>query len=231
MTGIGKLFVILNLFVSVTLAVWAMSLYANRLDWLDSTTADGQQVDGRLTEMKAELANLSSSIASSSQLYGQRSNNLSNGEAYRQRRLDFYTARLDQARNGSDIGGAVFREFELAGGIGPLINIAQPGTPVVDANNQPLRGLNDIQADLDRSLANAEAYMDTIAKARADHLAASAEIEDLDARTNAQRTIDVNLKDEEKFLGSLQVNWDEELRVLNARQAQLERRLKTVRAD
>ena len=191
MTGIGKLFVLANLFVSVTLAVWAVSLYANRLNWLDSTTGDGQAVEGRLTAMKKDLARLSADAAATSQLYGQRSANLLNGEAYRQRRVDFYTARLAQARTGDETGGPVFREFDLAGGVGPLIDITRPGTAVRDASQQPLRGLNDIQADLDRSLADAVGYRAAIAKARAEHQKVSADIADLDARADAQRSIDV----------------------------------------
>lgn len=228
MTGIGKLFVYLNLFVSVTLVIWATSLFANRLHWLNTTTADGQTVKGTLTLAQEEIASLSKLIADTSQLYGSRSDMLLNGETYRQQRLDFYTTNLDQARNGNAVGGAVFREFELVGRIGPLINIGVVGTATPDAKGRPLRGLKDIQTDLDRSMGDAENYRAAIFKARSEHQKASTEIEDVDARTVAQRVILTNLKDEATYLGSLQVNWDEELRILTARQNQLERRLQAM---
>lgn len=228
MTGIGKLFVYLNLFVSVTLVIWATSLYANRLPYLNATNAEGQTVKGTLNLAQEEIASLTQLIAETSQLYGTRSDMLLNGEVYRQQRLDFYNSNLEQARNGNAVGGAVFREFELVGRVGPLINIGAAGTATPDAKGRSLRGLKDIQADLDRSLSDAENYRATIFKARSEHQKASAEIEDVDARTVAQRAILVNLKDEATYLGSLQVNWDEELRILTARQNQLERRLKAM---
>ncbi|MCZ2343568.1 MAG: hypothetical protein LC104_17505 [Bacteroidales bacterium] len=228
MTGIGKLFVYLNLFVSVTLVIWATSLYANRLPYLNATTAEGQTVKGTLNRAQEEITDFTRRIAEISQMYGSRSDLLLNGEAYRQQRLDFYTTNLDQARNGNAVGGAVFREFELVGRVGPLINIGAAGTVSPDAKGRPLRGLKDIQADLDRSIRDAGNYRAAIFQARSDHQKTSTEIEDIDARTVAQRTILMNLTEEATYLGSLQVNWDEELRILTARQNQLERRLQSM---
>ena len=226
MTSIGKLLVFANLFLSVTLLSWALSLYANQVPWLNQTTKDGETMKGKLTLLQEELATLSKSIAETSEIYGRRWEDLLAQEAYRQRRSEFYEANLNRARRGDAVGGGVFREFQLVGGVGPLINIGEPGRVVNDAYERPLRGLKDIQEELDRSLADASTYRKTILQHRTDHERTSAVIRDLDLRSAAERTILKNLQDEEKYLSSLQVNWDEELRVLLARKSQLERQLK-----
>lgn len=234
MTGIGKLFVMLNLFVTVSIAVWATSLYANRLNWLNQTTAEGTTIKGRLTLAQEELAKVTKTVADTSGLYGKRIDGptgLIATDKYRRQRVEFYDLHLDRAKNGTAVDGGVFRNFDLVGGVGPLINIGDSGTPVTDPARRSLRGIKDIQTDLNRSLADADRYRQEITKARTEHQKVSAEIADLDARSEAQRTIEKNLKDEATFLGNLQINWDEEKRVLLARKGQLESRLKELGAE
>ena len=56
-TKIGKLLVFVNLMASVGLMAWALSLYTNRVDWLDATTAEGK-TDGQITLLKKEIDRL-----------------------------------------------------------------------------------------------------------------------------------------------------------------------------
>jgi hypothetical protein len=226
MTSIGKFLVLANLFLSVTLLSWAVSLFANQVPWLNRTTSDGQTIQGKLTQLQEEISGISKTISETSQIYGRRWDDLLAQEAYRRRRNEFYQDHLNRARRGDPVGGGVFREFQLVGGIGPLINIGEPGTVVNDTNERPLRGLKDIQDELDRSLADAATHRQKIRQFRTDHEKTSAEIRDLDLRIQAEHTIFKNLQDEEKYLSSLQVNWDQELRVLLIRKGQLERQLK-----
>src|SRR5687768_16214670 len=100
MTTFGKVLAFVNLVVGISLLAWAVSVYANRADWLDSKT-DAGTTEGEVTKLKKEIDRLQKSIADASTAHGQRSAVLANTEAVRHYRKQRLKARLDEARQGT----------------------------------------------------------------------------------------------------------------------------------
>src|SRR5688500_15727849 len=100
MTTFGKLLAFLNLVVGVSLLAWAVSVYANRADWVDRKSGT-DSVEGEISKLKKEIDRLPKSVADADAAYGRESAGLAGAEArrfYRKRRLD---ARIAQARQGT----------------------------------------------------------------------------------------------------------------------------------
>ncbi|MGL6095542.1 MAG: hypothetical protein ACRC7O_07075 [Fimbriiglobus sp.] len=231
MTTIGKLLVFANLFVAVALLAWAVSLSANRLDWVDRTTADGTKIEGEISLLKKDIERSVKAITDANVGYSQAKKELKDQESGRTIRKSVLDERLSKAKRGE------FRDQLLLGddpnsSTGPelkaRIDVQREGKAIVDLNGNPLRGVDAIQADLSREVRLSSDLSAAIAKARKEFAEVSVEIADTDTKIGVQRGVLSAIADEAKFLDSLQINWDEELRTLSRRKGQLEKRLKTL---
>ncbi len=243
MTFIGKLLVYLNLFVSVVLITWAVSLYVHRLDWIDRKLEDGTTVPGQITRLKKEIEDLTKQVVVANDGYGSRDRLLAPLETEQLYRKAQFDKRLARARSG-EVKGPTDGPFkaQLPLKDGPLLKLlpTAPASILIDVDAEgktvtflsdtdkkdaPLRGFKDIQADIDREQVAVKTASDAIAKARGEFDTLSKEIKTTDERTEVQKVILANLVEHEKYLGSAQINWDEELRVVTSRKKQLLRRL------
>lgn len=245
MTAVGKLLVFLNLFVAVVLVTWATSLYANRLDWLDRKTEDGEVVKGQISTLKREIEETTRLVVASQDAYGKRDGVLAALETERFYRAAQFDARLARAKTG-EVKGAdgPFRTIVKLGDakakkLSPLltlfpkqvtnglVDVDSPGdSETTDKDKKlALRGTKDIQDELVRQLDATKTATDDILKFRTEFAAASDQIVIVGKQTDVQNEILANLLEQGKYLGSAQVNWDEELRTVLTRKRQLEARL------
>lgn len=246
MTAIGKLLVFLNLFVSVVLISWAVSLYVNRLDWLDGKTEDGKKIPGQISRLKSEIDEETKKIVQATSSYGSREKRLAVLEMEQNYRHNFFEVQLTRARKGEVKGedGPFKTRDTLKGGPlltllpeKPLRSLSDVDTPGKTVTFQPdstpgkavpLRGTEELSNELQREMdATATAAKD-IADLRKQFGTASDEIKEATKRIEAQQVILANLVEQEKYLGSAQINWDEELNTVLRRNAQLLRRLEVL---
>lgn len=245
MTAVGKLLVFLNLFVAVVLVTWATSLYANRLDWLDRKTEDGEVVKGQISTLKREIEETTRLIVASQDSYGTRDRVLATLETERFYRAAQFDARLARARTGEVKGtDGPFRTIVKLGDAkakpaspllklfpkqvtNGLVDVDSPGdSETTDKDKKlALRGTKEIQDELVRQLDATKTATDDILKLRTEFAAASEQIVVVGKQTDVQNEILANLLEQGKYLGSAQVNWDEELRTVLTRKRQLEARL------
>ena len=252
MTGIGKLLVFVNLFISVGLMAWAVSAYSNRVDWLDRTTADGK-VNGQITELKNEIARLGKAAADANAGYAVKKFALTAAEDRTVGRQVAFARRMDAARNGrfkvqltTDKG--LFGE-------GVMYDEAKEGGDVLGPDNKPLRGLKTLQGEFSAESRKIQQLTDGKTSLTEDQwqqigsgqttLAQIAELmpdlglsdlrrlhgalSDLIARDEIaigkQKTMQGNLADEAVYLAEKRINWVAELQTLKRREKQLTARL------
>ena len=230
MTRLGKILVFLNLLASVSLVTWAVSLSANRLDWIDRQDGD-RKVEGDITRLKKEIDAALKGITETSAVYGQADRALTAleigadpGQEGRDRRRAVFAARLKAAED-----GRFAEQLKIAGK--QLIDVSREGNPVRGPGGQPLAGVEIFQKRLDDAVRASQRSQEQIAKLRTDFKELSDGPDGIRAtekRILDQREILANLTNEAQFLASVQVNWDEELRSLQTRQRQLERRYRQV---
>ena len=254
MTSIAKLLVFLNLLFAVLIVSWSTSLYVNRVKWLDSQTAEGSKVDGRLTELKADIQDANKRVGNASALFGDEQRDLLAQENLRSRRLQAYNFRLSQARSG------LFTQPVYEAG-GAVIDITKPGTVITTSTTDttPLPGIDKsaeqlrTQADEIGRLINGEEMtperwmeiellmgtkplnqeLATMGVGTMQQLLEklSKTILAKELAVNKQREVLENLKDESPYLESTQVNWISQLETLKRRKAQLQARLDTYNAS
>lgn len=258
MSALGKFLAFANIFFSVGLLSWAVSIYANRLDWTDRTSDTGT-VKGEITQLKEEIDRISKSLGDLQGVYADRLNNPVTGllsrEAVRDFRAQRYRERLESARK-----GAYRQQLEAPGSVGQSVftDLSKEGPPILGPDNQPLRGLDALRADLDRAVresqeliqgtqpmtdadwmafeqltANAQAFNDRLAQLgitdlRKAHGLLSDRVSVADTAILKQKEILGNLRDEATLLSSLQTNWLTQLQTLERRENQLERRLQAL---
>jgi len=252
MTGIGKLLVFVNLFVSVGLMAWAVSAYANRVDWLDRTTEDGK-VNGQITELKAEIGRLSKAVADANAGYAAKKYALGVAEDRTVGRRLAFATRIDSARNGK------FRvQLTLDKGLfgeGVMYDETKEGGDVLGPDNKPLRGLKTLQdefaaesrtiqllidgkgvlaEDQWQQIASGQTGLPQVFELLADlgasdlrrlHDVASDLIARDETATGKQKVVRGNLQDEALYLAEKRINWQAELQTLKRREKQLMTRL------
>lgn len=236
MSAIGKFFVLLNLSAAVGLLMWATSLYVNRLEYVDRKTEDGEVVRGQISILADEIKKLTLAIDESDREYGKRLVVLDTLEKERLYRAAALDRKLAKARSGT--GEKPFTEQVKLAGASPLLklfpgdtqlnDVDKDGEIATDVNKKPLRGLNDLQNELSTTAQDATKLAGELLKLRTDHSELSEKIKTSEDKTDVQREILANLLEQEKFLGSAQINWDEELRVVQSRLKQLEKRIASV---
>lgn len=154
MTALGKALTYVNVLVAITLMMWAVSAYANRVNYLDYK--DGTEAKkGQISQLKEEIEKLSKAAADAQANYGARASELVELEGRRDYRYGKLQARLAEARG--------------TGGRQPLFKVQldtgdrRPGQPVftdvdkdgpgmLDIQNKPLRGLRVLQEELETEI-------------------------------------------------------------------------------
>ena len=251
MTTLGKVLAFLNLIGAVGILTWAVSAYANRVDYLDHKSGT-ETSKGQISQMRAEIDSIQKAISESQTAYGNRTSTLARTEEIRDYRQSRFQQRLAQARKG------VFRvQVPVAGRPGEAVftDVDKEGPIVLGPDNQPLRGIENTQADLNIEVRAAnlllrgeqplhepewqkvpEVVLDPqrfatlvadlgIGDLRRMHGVLSDLIARTDEATQRQNVIAANLREEARFLADYRVNWTAELRTLERRQRQLEGRL------
>jgi hypothetical protein len=248
MTKIGKLLVFVNIFFSVGLLTWAVSMYTNRIDWLDSTNADGK-VEGQISTLKKEIDRLSRAITDANAGFIGKKYLMASAEERSDTRSRVFADRLNQARNG---------KFKLqltsdkgAFGEGVMYDIEREGTDILGPDNKPLRGVKTLQDEFaaevgaikllqaGNAVMTEQQWMEilsgqtTVAQVQEmlpklginDLRRLHATTSDLIARDEAvivrQRVAETNLKDESVYLSEKRINWVAELQTLKRREEQL----------
>lgn len=234
-TKIGKLLVFANVFVSVGLLAWAVSIFTNRLSYFDTTGENASK--GHFSQYTDEIKRLSDGVQLAQNGYVRAMDKLVSFEQERAYRAAILKILLDEvAKPGNP--NAEFRvaprhtDPEQKG----LIDVFKysPNNPFPAATNlrgQPLKGFGRLQQEMTNLFKDEKDKSEQIRKLREDTNKLSIEIYDDATKSGLQsevfkmKTIFQNLGDEELFLADAQVNWEEQLRTLKIRKEQLQRRL------
>ena len=246
---LARLLVLVNVFLSVGLLAWALTLSSNRLDWVDAKTDTGT-AKGQITLLKEEIDRAAKGAADLSGAYVTRGQSLAATEANQSSRKKGYETRLKEAR-----GGQFLKQLPLDGADAGFTNLSKVGPAEEGPDKKPLRGLAVIQADIDRELKAAERavvgdaplaetpeggldaaladdarYTELTAKlgtsdSRKLQEQISQRMAAADVAVLKQKEIRVNLTDEAAQLQAGRVNWKAQLQDLLDRQGQLGRRL------
>ncbi len=234
---IAKVLVFANVFVSIGLLAWAVSIFTNRLSYFDTTGENASK--GQFSQYTEEIKRLSDGVQLAQTSYVRAMDGLISLEQERAFRSAILKILLDEvAKPGNP--NAEFRvaprhtEPELKG----LIDVFKysPNNPFPSATNlrgQPLKGFGRLQQEMTNLQKDEKDYTDRIRKLREDTNKLSIEIYDdsTPIKTGVQtevfkmKVIFQNLGDEEVHLADAQVNWEEQLRTLKIRKEQLQRRL------
>ena len=249
MTKFGKAMVFINLFVGVGLFAWAVSLYANRLDYFDRKDAE-PPVEGLFTRHKKEVDELSAIAATAQTTYARKAEQARTMDGIREFRLGKLGDSAEFVRKGDDakiifrqyvlLRGPLSPEFADLGAAPALIDVKPAVQPaaVKNTRNGELQGLGYLKSRMADAIKEEK---DTIARIRQ----SLKKLEDLSDEANAlqvelfaQKRIRDNLGEERQFIGDSQINWDEQLKILERRKKQMEDRLvglqggtKVTRAD
>lgn len=253
MTAIGKLLVFVNVFLGVGLLAWGVSVYGNRVDYLDQTV-DGASVPGKIKEAKAEIDKLTKAVADAQTGYADRRRKLEVAEARRDARQREFARRMTAARTGQV--RVQLTEDSGAYGAGVMYDIRREGPVVTGPDGQPLDGLKVLQdkfadetrrietlvkgkapatADTWQAVRSGTTNLDQVAALQADlgindlrelRLVLSDLIRLDDTALGKQRAVQSNLGEEAGFLADRRVNVAAELQTLDLRQRQLADRLK-----
>jgi hypothetical protein len=223
MMTIGKLLVFVNLFAAMALLTWTTSLSVNRLDWVDRKT-ETETVQGELSILRQEISKTIRALTEASVGYGIRKKELEDEEQGRAYREAKFQERLQNARSGR-FNKQLNRVNDERLDRRSLIDVEVPGPAILDLAGQPLRGVDSIQADLTRETSDTKRYLQEITRAREQFQALSKQIAETDIKISDQRKIRDGLRIEREVLRDLDVNWEDELRLLKLRLQQLEQRL------
>lgn len=232
---IAKVLVFANVFVSIGLLAWAVSIYTNRLSYFDTTGENATK--GQFSQYTDEIKRLSDGVQLAQTSYVRAMDGLISLEQERAFRAAILKILMDEvAKPGNP--NAEFRvaprhtEPELKG----LIDVFKyspnnPFPPATNLRGQPLKGFGRLQQEMTNLLKDEKDKTDQIRKLREDTNKLSIEIFDDATKTGVQsevfkmKVIFQNLGDEEAYLADAQVNWEEQLRTLKIRKDQLARRL------
>ncbi len=235
-TTISKVLVFANVFISIGLLAWAISIYTNRMTYFDGN--DGETaVKGQFTKSTEEIKRLSDGIQLAQGMYVRAMDGLIGYEQERAFRTALLKMLMDEvAKPGNPT--AEFRvaprhsQSELKGLIDVYaFNPNNPFPPATNLRGQPLKGFGRLQQEMTNLLKDEKDKTEQIRKFREDTNKLSIEIYDNSTKKGIQsevfkmKVILQNLGDEEVYLADSQVNWEEQLRTLKIRKEQLVKRL------
>jgi|SRR5579883_1097434 len=229
MTRLGKILVFVNLFIGVGLFAWALSLYANRLDYFPRKDAD-PPVEGRFATLKKQVDELSSAATTAMKSYAFKSEQARAFESFRDYRLARLNERLALVRQRGDRPDIFFhqqilmRDPQYPG----LIDDKVEGPVVRGVRNNELQGLGYLKSAMEQSVREEKATLARIIEARKKLRELSTRVDAVQAEVFKQKDIRANLLEERDYIADVKVNWDERLRVLQRRNSQLAGRLESL---
>jgi DNA repair exonuclease SbcCD ATPase subunit len=224
-TRIGKILVYVNLFASVALAAWAIALYTARPNFFDNATAE-PKIEGQFTKAKKELDELNGSLTLAQSNYSQAAAYTTSYEQTRDFRNNKLSARLNLVRKGDDANINFREQRKLADKqFSALIDEKQEGNIIKGVRDTPLQGLGYLTSEMRKSVQEETTTRKAIEEARRKLEELSARVQNRQDEMFAQKVIRKNLGEQKLDLGDVQTNWDEQLRLLERRKAQLGARL------
>jgi len=222
---LGKLLVFLNLIVGLAMLSWAVGLYTQKLNWLDHTSAEGEKVEGEITQLKAEIDQLTLEARIASQGWGLAYEALGDAEKSRDDRQKAFDQRLVWARTGNRMamGGGFFRDEFLPGS--GLIDTDKLGAPIKGPDGNPLRGAETLTQTIEANNQATKTALDAINKLRLEQQQLQKDEKLLQAKVDRQAVFYDNLANEIRYLEAFEINWYEQLGTVQRRKAQLTKRL------
>jgi hypothetical protein len=221
MTKIAKALVFVNLVAAVGLLAWALSLYLNRVDLAQKDPAATKAAEdpyaddtSNVERLQWKVEKLSDAVKAAQAGYARSSAVATDTELIRDFRAGQFTVRLGEARNGS------FRNFVFVPK-SALIDLNQQGQPIKGVDDKPVRGLNTVQQLLDTAIRDSGQFLDLSRQRRESFKVLSSDVDVLDAKLTKQKDILVRLKDEYDYLSDRRTDWDEQVRTLTKRKAQI----------
>jgi len=222
MTTIGKALVFVNLVVAVGLLTWAVSAFAGRLDYVQKAegAAPGDEDPfaddtSNLDRLQRKVDKLTKAIQGAQAGYARSAQAVTDAELVRDFRADRYAALLRDARTGT-IKSLVFLPRSA------LVDVTAAGQPILGVDNQPLKGLEAVQNEIVQALRDGDRFLALSEQRRNDFKTLSGEIEGLERRVVAQKEIAARLADEHDYLADRRTDWDEWVRTLARRKAQIQ---------
>jgi predicted nuclease with TOPRIM domain len=233
MTRLGQILVYANVFISVGLFAWALSLFANRPTYFDRKVGE-ENVPGQFTQLEGELKRLSEAARTTQSQYAESAYNLKTKEQERAYRAYVLRQLLDDVQKETN-PNAVFRTPPRdPQGLIKVLDFRMPDNPpkeYLNLRNQPLRGFGALQRQMTNLQKDERDLLQKIDDAAKKLTALSKEIYDAETKLGLQdeiykmKAIRNNLSDEGDLLADQIVNWEEQLRTLELRQKQLNDRL------
>ncbi|MGL4423463.1 MAG: hypothetical protein ACRCZF_22595 [Gemmataceae bacterium] len=231
-TKLAKWLVFANLFIGFGLFTWSFSLYTNRLDYFDRKDAN-PPVDGLFSQLKKQIDELTATSATAQANFARRAEQARAMDAVREFRSDRLNAMAAQVRVGDD-EKILFRQYPLIKsplipefpelGLMPALTDVKPAVipaAVKNTRNADLQGLGFLKIEMGKAV---KGETDTILRIRESRKKLDSLNDEAIATQRevfAQKGIIENLKEQKKFLGDSQVNWDEQLKTLERRKTQL----------
>lgn len=227
-TRLAKILVFVNLYIGIGLFAWALSLYANRLDYFDRMDAE-PPVEGRFTQLKREIDDLVSAVNTAQKAYAFKSEQARVFEATRDYRAARLNDRLALVRRG-DAPNIFFRQQVLLKdpAFPGLIDVNTEGPVVRGIRNNELQGLGYLNSEMEKAVREEKATLERIVASRQRLEQLSARVELVQTELFKQKDIRNNLFEQRDYIADVQVNWDERLRVLEGREGQLVNRLEAL---
>jgi hypothetical protein len=221
MSKIAKILVFVNLVASVGLLTWAVSVFLNRVDLVQKDPAatknneDAYADDtSNIERLQWKLENLSAPIKAAQAGYARSAAAAIEAELTRDVRARQIAARMGEARNGT------FKTFVYYPK-SAWIDFNQPGQPVKGVDEKQVSGLATVQQGVNTAIQDSIRYLDASGQRQNSFRVLTNDLDVLDAKLSKQKDILVQLKDEYDYLSDRRTDWDEQVRTLTKRKAQI----------
>jgi outer membrane murein-binding lipoprotein Lpp len=221
LTKIAKILVFVNVVAAVLLLAWAASLTLNRVDLAQKDPAATKAAEdpyaddtSNVERLQWKVEKLSDAVKAAQTGYARSAATITDTELVRDYRAGQFAVRTGEARTGA------FRSFVYVPK-SALIDLNQPGQPVKGVDDKPVRGFAAVQQDLRKAITDGTQFLDLSEQRRNSFQVLSTDIDVLDAKIGKQKDILVRLKDEYDYLADRRTDWDEQVRTLTKRKAQI----------
>jgi hypothetical protein len=224
LTKIAKILVFVNVVAAVLLLAWAASLTLNRVDLAQKdpvatkATEDPYADDtSNLERLQWKVEKLSDAIKATQAGYARSAVTVADTELVRDYRAGRFTVKMGEARNGA------FKSFVYVPK-SALIDLAvdpKAEQPITGVDGKPVRGFASVQQDLRKAITDGAQFLGLSEQRRNSFQVLSNDIDVLDTKITKQKDILVRLKDEYDYLADRRTDWDEQVRTLTKRKAQI----------
>ena len=218
---IAKILVFVNLVAVVGLLTWAVSVFLNRVDLVQKDPAatknneDAYADDtSNIERLQWKVEKLSDTVKVAQAGYARSAAAATEAELTRDVRARQMTFRMDEARRGT------FKTFVYYPK-SAWIDFNQPGQAVKGVDGKDVSGLATVQQGVNTAIQESIKYVDASEQRRNSFRVLTNDLDVLDAKLTKQKDILVRLKDEYDYLSDRRTDWDEQVRTLTKRKAQI----------